>query len=63
MPKYKYVCNSCDNNFELIHLSRDEKAECPECESEDVTRRTITNINLRFKGNGFYKTDYENREE
>ncbi|MFP4135450.1 MAG: FmdB family zinc ribbon protein [Candidatus Acetothermia bacterium] len=61
MPLYKYRCNECDNTFRVLRKNgkKDEIPECPECGSTDV-ERLISSVGLRFKGNGFYRTDYDN---
>ena len=32
MPLFEYVCEDCNNEFELL-VNREEKAECPKCSS------------------------------
>ncbi len=41
MPLYEYHCESCEREFELRRPIKDAdaKTRCPECESEDVTRK------------------------
>ncbi|HZQ09894.1 MAG TPA: zinc ribbon domain-containing protein [Anaerolineae bacterium] len=41
MPLYEYHCESCEREFELRRPIKDADAatRCPECESEDVTRK------------------------
>lgn len=38
MPIFEYECKDCAHKFEFLHLSRNEKVNCPECNSERVTR-------------------------
>lgn len=39
MPIFEYHCDSCNCEFENLVLSRsDEKAECPECKGDNVTK-------------------------
>lgn len=41
MPVYEYHCDACDNDFEVRRSFKEADTEttCPECESEDVTRK------------------------
>jgi len=39
MPLYEYTCDSCDNHFELLIRTRDERAACPECGAKKVTKQ------------------------
>lgn len=59
MPLYKYRCDECDNTFKVLKKNgkKDEDPECPECGSAD-TERMISSVGIRFKGSGFYRTDY-----
>jgi putative FmdB family regulatory protein len=49
---YTFKCPNC-------HLKTENKQyepqPCPNCNT--TLKRTITNINIAFKGSGFYKTD------
>ena len=38
MPLFRYVCNDCNNDFELLQSRFDEPARCPKCGSENNTR-------------------------
>lgn len=60
MPLYKYRCNECDDTFKVLQKNgkKDEVPECPECGSDDV-ERVISSVGIRFKGSGFYRTDYD----
>lgn len=41
MPLYEFHCQDCNNDFEKRRSMREADAplKCPECESEDVTRK------------------------
>lgn len=59
MPLYKYRCNECDNVFKVLRLNGEEEPpECPECGSRSV-ERMVSSVGIRFKGKGFYRTDYK----
>jgi putative FmdB family regulatory protein len=40
MPIYEYMCNDCDNVFEILTTSSKvtEKVQCSKCKSEKVTK-------------------------
>ena len=61
MPLYKYRCSNCDNTFKILQRNgnKNEDPECPECGAEE-TERVISSVGIRFKGSGFYRTDYGN---
>lgn len=61
MPLYRYVCEGCDHSFTKLHRTGSDghEPECPECGSDSVNR-VISSVGIRFKGNGFYRTDYGN---
>jgi putative FmdB family regulatory protein len=60
MPLYKYRCTECEDTFKVLQKNgnKDELPECPECGSSEV-ERMISSVGIRFKGNGFYRTDYD----
>ncbi len=60
MPLYKYRCSECENTFKVLQKNgkKDELPECPECGSSEV-ERMISSVGIRFKGKGFYRTDYD----
>lgn len=41
MPLYEYHCQSCERDFEKRRAIKeaDAQIQCPECESEEVTRK------------------------
>lgn len=41
MPLYEYHCETCERDFEKRRAIKEADApvQCPECESEDVTRK------------------------
>lgn len=60
MPLYKYRCTDCESTFKVLQKNgkKDETPECPECGSTEV-ERVISSVGIRFKGSGFYRTDYD----
>jgi putative FmdB family regulatory protein len=56
---YRYKCHHCDNIFDLVRevKDRDNKIECPKCESKTVTRLINSNFGISFKGSGFACND------
>ena len=66
MPIYEYECENC-GRFEHIHLSGEKALKlCPTCKEKGkkikVSKLTSA-AGLRFKGSGFYITDYANKSK
>lgn len=59
MPLYKYRCTECENTFKVLQRNgeKDETPKCTVCGAEE-TERVISSVGIRFKGSGFYRTDY-----
>ena len=60
MPIYEYYCEKCLKRFEHIQKLGDAPPPCPECGKHDI-KKFWTKPALRFRGNGFYETDYKNK--
>ncbi|MFB6291063.1 MAG: FmdB family zinc ribbon protein [Candidatus Bipolaricaulia bacterium] len=62
MPLYKYRCSNCNNTFKILQQNgkKDEEPKCPVC-GDEQTERVISSVGIRFKGSGFYRTDYGNK--
>jgi|OpeIllAssembly_1097287.scaffolds.fasta_scaffold677361_2 putative FmdB family regulatory protein len=57
MPLYEYRCTACGERIEVLQrLGEAWLTECPSCHG--VLERMISASSLRFKGSGFYITDY-----
>jgi putative FmdB family regulatory protein len=57
MPLYEYRCTGCGEHIEVLQrLGEAWLTECPSCHG--VLERMISAPALRFKGSGFYITDY-----
>lgn len=57
MPIYEYRCLKCGHQFEKIQKISDNPASrCEKCGNR-VTR-VFHPVAIRFKGSGFYTTDY-----
>ena len=60
MPLYEYECGRCKHRFELIQKFSDKPVrKCPDCGGR--TRRLISAPAIRFKGTGWYVTDYADK--
>lgn len=66
MPTYEYVCEKCDQKFDLFQSIKDQPITvCPQEKcgmkkwGKGKVRRAIgAGAGLIFKGSGFYITDY-----
>ena len=38
MPLYEYVCEECEQSFEALVRTAEEKVACPQCHSKRVER-------------------------
>jgi len=60
MPLYEYECARCEHRFELLQKVSDEpRKRCPECRGK--VERLISAPAIRFKGTGWYVTDYSEK--
>ena len=60
MPIYEYECRRCGHRFELLQKFSDKpRKRCPECSG--AVDRLISSPAIRFKGSGWYVTDYANK--
>lgn len=50
MPLFRYICNKCRNDFEVLQSRRDEQVNCPKCGSTDNTRQLNRIGNIRNSG-------------
>jgi predicted nucleic acid-binding Zn ribbon protein len=66
MPVKDIQCNECKYEFERRYLSyamfrldlEERQIRCPSCSSNDVEQVISLPAPARFKGSGFYSTDY-----
>ena len=57
MPLHEYECKKCGHRFEKIQKFSDEPIKvCPKCEGE--VEQLLSAPAVRFKGAGWYVTDY-----
>jgi putative FmdB family regulatory protein len=58
MPLYEYLCEACDNRFEVIQRFSDPPIEvCKVC-GQGPVQRLLSSPAIQFKGSGWYITDY-----
>ena len=63
MPTYEYRCSHCEHNLEAFQkITAEPLTSCPNCGKETLQRRPGGGIGLAFRGSGFYKTDYCDKE-
>ncbi len=62
MPIYEYECRRCGHRFELIQKFSDApRKRCPVCKG--AVDRLISPPAIRFKGTGWYVTDYADKKQ
>lgn len=58
MPLYEYRCLACGHVADVIQKFSDPPlAECPACGGKNM-EKCVSSPAIRFKGSGFYITDY-----
>lgn len=60
MPFFNIVCKDCGHEYEWYQRkigSTELIQNCPECGSKEVEKK-IGNVNVHYKGSGFYTNDY-----
>jgi len=63
MPIYRYECEDCGAVFKILRQNGNgSPVECPHCSSPAV-RQLLPRIGVIYKGNGYYRTDYQNKKE
>jgi putative FmdB family regulatory protein len=60
MPLYEYKCNKCNQVFEVLQRFSDAPIKVHEVCGGKV-HRLLTAPTFKFKGSGFYITDYANK--
>lgn len=56
MPIYRYICESCEHEFTIMHgMNEEPEVYCEKCGSK--ARKSIGKIGISFKGSGYYITD------
>ena len=61
MPIYEYECRRCAHRFEIIQKFSDKpRKRCPVCSG--AVDRLISPPAIRFKGTGWYVTDYADKK-
>ena len=38
MPRYRYMCHTCAQEFIVIHSWKDKQDSCTHCEASDITK-------------------------
>jgi len=60
MPMYEYQCRKCKHRFERIRKFSDRALKtCPECGGR--LEQLVSASAVRFKGSGWYATDYASK--
>lgn len=63
MPIYRYECTDCGAIFRVFHRNKNGgPVECTHCNSQ-MTKRLLPRIGVIYKGNGYYRTDYQNKKQ
>lgn len=62
MPTYRYKCESCKKEEEIVQkISEPALTTCPFCNEASFKRIPPKEVAIQFKGSGFYITDYDKK--
>lgn len=61
MPIYEYRCNKCGRFEQFQRITEDPLTTCPKC-GGPIKRLISSNVNIIFKGSGYYTTDNRSKE-
>jgi putative FmdB family regulatory protein len=62
VPMYEYLCKACGHRFEVIQKFSDKPVKkCPSCSKTGKVERLVSSSAIKFKGTGWYVTDYAKR--
>lgn len=57
MPKYDYLCKSCNYETTIIHKMSEQRNECPKCKGEDFFKvfrpDSMKTTGIKLKGSGW----------
>ena len=66
MPFYTFKCPSCNKEEELLQGMNDELPLCEKCDLKNhivEMKRVFKSVGKpKFKGSGFYETDYKDKK-
>jgi putative FmdB family regulatory protein len=63
MPIYEYRCGACGHHLEALQkMSEGPLRKCPDCGKSQL-RRLMSAPQFRLKGEGWYETDFKNKNE
>ena len=49
MPRYRYFCEECQNEFNVFHGINDIQKDCSVCNSDKIKKMLTTPIHLKNK--------------
>lgn len=60
MPLYEYRCKKCKKTFDMLQkINSEPLSECIYCKGP--VEKLVSLSSFQFKGNGWYITDYKNK--
>lgn len=60
---YKCKNKRCGEEFEFMHVPKDEPAVCPKCSSKDVEKQFAPKSSHVLKGSGWYRDGYKGKKK
>ena len=63
MPIYEYRCAACGHHLEALQkMTEAPLRKCPECGKSQL-KRLVSASQFRWKGSGWYETDFKDKNE
>lgn len=63
MPIYAYKCSACGHEQDVMQKMSDQAlSDCPAC-GQATYAKQLTAAGFQLKGNGYYATDFKNKQE
>jgi putative FmdB family regulatory protein len=61
MPLYDFRCPACGKVFEELVSAKQQSLPCPDCQKK-AERLLPSSFSARYRGSGFYSTDYQQKK-
>mgnify|MGYP001555345678 CR=1 FL=1 len=64
MPIYEYKCTKCEHIEAVMQKISDPAPDvCPQCSAKDSMQKIMSRTNFQLKGNGWYVTDFRDKDK
>lgn len=64
MPFYEYRCTACAHQDTFLEsINAPQKKTCPQCRKRGAFQRLVSAAGFQLKGDGWYVTDFKNKDK